>query len=208
MAMKTIEAISTFTMLFPSSHPSAYFCTASLVQCIYQLIPFLRESAKSKGDKAVFRSFREARELLTALSGLTHGAKSALSAVKSVDIEDEDEVPLNTVELRARSCAMVQNELQSRNQAYDSTYMTLSDSPDFSGLDSRIVGLDMWSPFSLGRDAMPREVLSRSHNIPPQLAISNFDFSSDMDFDFGQAGYFEELCYPSSYEYSFVADTS
>jgi hypothetical protein len=207
LAIKTVEAISTFTKLFPSSHPSAYFNTASLVECIYQLMPFLKDQARGEDDTAALRSFREARKLLSDLSGLTEGAKRALCALASVNIEDEDGISSDTIELRAMSCAAIQNELQLQHQAYDATCLSLPDTSDFLDHRFRIEGLNMWPQFSLGGHTMAREVSSRNDNGSPQFPISNFDFSSTRDFSLAQAANSEDLCYPSGYDFPFITDT-
>jgi hypothetical protein len=194
LAIKTVEAISTFTKLFPS-RPSAYFNTASLVECIYQLMPFLRHQLNREGDKAALNSFREARSLLSDLSRLTEGAKRALSALESVDIEDEDAIASDTIGLRSETCAMIQNELQPQYQTYDANYLSLPDASEYRSHHMRMESLNMWSQFSLDGNTMPREVSSMNGSGLPLSPLSNLDFFSIRDFAPTYAAHSGDLSY-------------
>jgi hypothetical protein len=169
VVMKTIEAISTFAQLFPSAHPSTYFNTAFLVECI-QLVPFLRSQTKGEGSKAALRSFREAQILLSDLSILTEGAKHALTALESVNIKDEDGVPFDAVESHAEFCAMIQNHLQPQHQTCDVSCLSLPGAFEFMDHHLPMESSDMWSRF-LSDDThwqakSPPEMTTGHHNFP------------------------------------------
>jgi hypothetical protein len=205
LAMKTVEAISTFTKLFPS-RPSAYFNTASLVECIYQLMPFLRDQAKREGDRAALSSFREARSLLSDLSRLTEGAKRALSALEYVDIEDEDASASETIELGSESCAMTQNELQPQHQTYDANYLSLPDTSEYLSHHMRMESLNMWPRFSLDKNTMSKQVSSMNNSKLPLSPLSDLDFFSIRDFAPTYAAHSGDLSYQSGNDFSFIPD--
>ncbi|KAH8805094.1 hypothetical protein F5884DRAFT_798384 [Xylogone sp. PMI_703] len=171
LAMKTVEAISTFTKLFPSSYPSAYFNTASLVECIYHLVPFLRDSTKIEGRKAAARSFYEARNLLSDLAKLIEGAKRALSIIESIVIEDEDG---NT-----SGSYPMENEVQ--HGTYDVFCPTLPSSAEFLGQHLHLDTLNMWSRMQLDEHSNLRGALSGGNTASP-FPITDFNLPNNTVF--------------------------
>lgn len=69
---------------YPGARASGYFTTASIVECIYQLVPVLHYSKDNDEYTASMTALSQAHEIVIQLSTKLNSAKKALRALSGV----------------------------------------------------------------------------------------------------------------------------
>jgi hypothetical protein len=187
ISIKTVDAISIFTQTFPSSHTYTYCHTATLIKCIYQIMPFLKDRARSEVGKAALKSVRKARKLLSDLPPSAGSTKCALFVLETIDIEDDNGLSFDNVNSDVRSYANTQNEVQPQQQAHDAIYISLPDAPNCLNCHLKIGDTNTCSQFCFNEQAVSRATTFMGENPSPQFPVFSFDFTHREDVSHGQA---------------------